>query len=83
MSEKHSRKEILRAFGEKVRSERKKQGLSQEELGHKSGLDRSYVGGVERGERNLSLINIIALARALNVAPATFFESVELERGTN
>ena len=58
-----------RAFGMKVREYREQTGLSQERLGHASGLDRTYVGSIERGERNVSLDNIYRLARALSVAP--------------
>lgn len=54
------------ALGRRIREIRHAQGVSQEELAHRSGLDRSYVGSVERGERNVSIDNIAALARALN-----------------
>jgi transcriptional regulator with XRE-family HTH domain len=49
---------------------RLRQGLSQEQLAHRADLDRSYVGGIERGERNISLDNIYRIARALEVPPA-------------
>lgn len=65
--------EVLGAFGKALRKERLIRGLSQEELALKAGLDRTYVGGVERGERNLSLYNIWKLAHALGVTPAAFF----------
>ncbi len=52
-------------FGEQVRKARHKLDLSQEELAEECGLHRTYVGSVERGERNVSLLNIIAIARAL------------------
>jgi transcriptional regulator with XRE-family HTH domain len=61
---------VLVRFGNRVRELRKKKGLSQEGLALESGLDRSYVGGVERGERNISLENIDKLARALGVPPS-------------
>jgi transcriptional regulator with XRE-family HTH domain len=61
---------VLVRFGNRVRELRKKKGLSQEGLALESGLDRSYVGGVERGERNISLENIEKLARALGVHPS-------------
>jgi transcriptional regulator with XRE-family HTH domain len=61
---------VLVRFGNRVRELRKKKGLSQEALALESGLDRSYVGGVERGERNISLENIEKLARALDVHPS-------------
>lgn len=56
------------AFGARVRELRKALGISQEDLAHRAGLDRSYVGQVERGERNVSLDNIYRLARALSVS---------------
>ena len=59
----------MKTIGENVRSYRKKLGVSQEELGDMAGLDRTYVGGVERGERNVSAVNIEKLARALKVKP--------------
>jgi len=62
---------VLVRFGNRVRELRKKKDLSQEGLALESGLDRSYVGGVERGERNISLQNIEKPARALGVSPAS------------
>jgi transcriptional regulator with XRE-family HTH domain len=61
------RKRILLQFGEKVRAERKSQGLSQEELAAKAGVHRTYIGMVERGEKNITLVNICKIASALNV----------------
>lgn len=57
-------------FGEQVRATRKELGWSQEELADACGLDRTYIGGVERGERNVSLLNIFKIAQALKVKPA-------------
>lgn len=57
------------AFGRRLRKVRESRGWSQERLAAKVGLDRSYVGGVERGERNISLENICKLAAALDVKP--------------
>jgi transcriptional regulator with XRE-family HTH domain len=59
--------DILVRFGERVRELRKRSGFSQEEFAERCGLDRTYVGGIERGERNLSLRNIAVIARALGV----------------
>ena len=60
---------IKNLFGEHIRKFRKSKGLSQEELALQSGLDRTYIGGVERGERNISLINICRIADALSISP--------------
>ena len=55
-------------YGHIIRSLRQKAGYSQESLAELSGLHRTYVGAVERGERNVSLLNIVALARALDIS---------------
>ena len=65
---------FLAAFGSRVRAIRISIALSQEELAQRAGIDRTYVGGVERGERNLSLLNIKRLADALGVHPRELFE---------
>lgn len=65
---------LLRQFGERLRTLRVARGLSQEDLAERADMHRTYVGGIERGERNLALLNIWALARALHVPPARLFE---------
>jgi transcriptional regulator with XRE-family HTH domain len=55
-------------FGRRLREVRQRKGLSQERLAERAGLHRTYVSGVERGERNISLLNIERLAVALGVA---------------
>lgn len=56
-------------LGKKVRELRKKMGISQEELGFRSNLHRTYIGSIERGEQNISIDNIHKIARALKVSP--------------
>ncbi len=63
-------------FGRHVASLRRAQGMSQEALALESGLARSYLGGVERGQRNISLVNICRLAVALQVRPSALLESL-------
>lgn len=63
-------------FGATVRRLRVAAGISQEELAHLATLHRTYIGGVERGERNVSLENIVRLAKALNVSPSLLLEDL-------
>ncbi len=58
---------ILKIFGHNVQKFRKARGWSQEELAQKSGLHRTYIGSIERSERNVSLINVQRIAHALGV----------------
>lgn len=62
-----SEAKILKQFGVNLRVEREKVGISQEALADIAHLDRTYIGSVERGERNVSLINIVKLAKALGI----------------
>lgn len=66
----------LIAFGKRLRTLRLRQKLSQEQLALAADLDRSYVGGVERGERNVSLINLKKLAQALHTDVSTLLRGV-------
>jgi transcriptional regulator with XRE-family HTH domain len=70
------RADVLRTFGAAVRAVREERGLSQEKLAAAAGLDRTYVGGIERGERNPSTVNIVRIADALGVSPAVFFQDL-------
>lgn len=68
---------ILVQLGETIRSERKRLEMSQEELAFASGLDRSYMGGVERGERNVAVLNLCRIAKALKISPCSLLEKLE------
>lgn len=57
----------LKNVGETIRKLRNRSDLSQEQLAHNSGLDRTYIGSVERGERNISVLNLKKIADSLNV----------------
>lgn len=70
------KKRVLRkSFAANLRREREARGLSQEALAHQAGLHRTYVGSIERGERNVSIDNIERLARALGLEPADLMGS--------
>lgn len=59
--------EILKKFGERVRELRKQRDISQEELAHRADLHRTYIGMIERAEKNVTLLNIEKIANALEV----------------
>jgi transcriptional regulator with XRE-family HTH domain len=67
------KKEVLIKFGTKVRDKRLKLGLSQEELASRAGVHRTYIGMIERAEKNITLGNIEKIAKALNISIANFF----------
>jgi len=68
------KKKILIDFGERVRELRKKKDLSQEELAFKAGVHRTYIGMIERAEKNITLTNIEKIAKALEVPIITLFK---------
>jgi len=68
----------LTAFGKAVRQLRKARGFSQEAFADECGIDRSYMGGVERGERNIALINIGKIVTALGMQPSEFFKALDM-----
>ncbi|MBK5262968.1 MAG: helix-turn-helix transcriptional regulator [Peptostreptococcaceae bacterium] len=69
-----SKQKILIKFGERVREIRKGKGLSQEELAHKADLHRTYIGMIERAEKNITLINIEKIANALEIGIANLIK---------
>jgi transcriptional regulator with XRE-family HTH domain len=58
---------ILSLFGEHIRGIRTAKGYSQEQLAGVAALDRTYISGIERGQRNISLMNLVKLAKALDI----------------
>jgi len=68
---------LIQNFGKAIRISREEKGLSQEKLAEITGLHRTYIGGIERGERNASIKSIQKIAKALNVNVSTLFELAE------
>lgn len=67
---------ILKRFGDRVRELRKSEGYSQESFADECGLDRTYMGGIERGERNVALRNIEKIAEALGISIAELMRDI-------
>ncbi len=67
----------LLQFGAAVRELRKERGYSQEAFGDACGIDRSYMGGIERGQHNLALVNIMKIIAALEMQPSEFFKALD------
>lgn len=72
-----SRDALLRAFGDAVRARRTELGLSQEALAHEVGLHRTYIGGIERGERNVGLVNLFRLAGTLDMSASELMSATQ------
>jgi transcriptional regulator with XRE-family HTH domain len=68
--------DIRLRFGKAVRRRRHKLGISQEAFADLCGLDRTYIGGIERGERNVALVNVEKIARALRISLSELFRYV-------
>ncbi|MBB2187847.1 helix-turn-helix domain-containing protein [Gluconacetobacter liquefaciens] len=71
--------EHLKALGQRIRDLRKNIGWTQEELAERAGIDRSYIGGVERGERNLTFLVLCQICQALNCDVATLTQNIPKE----
>jgi len=67
------KKMVLVKFGQKVREERTRLGLSQEELAGRAGVHRTYIGMIERAEKNITLENIEKIVKALRISLTDFF----------
>jgi Predicted transcriptional regulators len=67
----------LELLGSKIRKLRQEKGLSQEEFAHIADIDRSYIGQIERGERNIAFSNILKIAQALGVKISDLTEGID------
>ncbi|MBO9484449.1 helix-turn-helix transcriptional regulator [Salinisphaera sp. G21_0] len=65
---------VQKAFGNRLREIRQEQCLTQEELSHRAGLNRTYIGDIERGEKNITLGSMNKLAKALGIKLRDFFD---------
>jgi transcriptional regulator with XRE-family HTH domain len=70
LSPRHAMDPVLVAFGQAVRQARDKAGLSQEELAHRAGIDRSYMSSIERGGQNVGMISAARIAQTLGMSLA-------------
>lgn len=77
MGKRRAKPDVRERFGTAVKFRREELSMTQEELAEKAGIHRTYLSDVERGTRNLSLINIEKLAAALSVSLSKLFESVD------
>ncbi len=68
------KKEIIVRFGQKIRGQRTKMGISQEELAARAGVHRTYIGMIERAEKNITLENIEKICKALDLKIGDFFK---------
>lgn len=70
----HNDNKYLKRFGKRVRYLREKKGISQEKLAEMTGLHRTYIGSVERGEKNIALKNMVKIAKKLGVTMEKLFK---------
>jgi transcriptional regulator with XRE-family HTH domain len=67
-------------LGETIRELRQQRGISQEKLAELCDLHRTYISGIERGERNVGLLNIVEIARALKIKPSSLLDGIDTKR---
>jgi transcriptional regulator with XRE-family HTH domain len=67
----------LRELGKRIKSARLERGMSQERLAEKADLHRTYISSIERGERNVAIVNVLRLARALEMTPSELFKGIK------
>lgn len=72
--------QLLKLIGIRIRDLRKERGLSQEQLGEKAGFHFSYIGGIERAEKNISILNLAKIASALQVHIGELFAYIQSEQ---
>jgi transcriptional regulator with XRE-family HTH domain len=77
MGKRRATADVRERFGYAIKSRRDELGLTQEALAHTAGIHRTYLSDVERGTRNVSLVNIELLARAMNISMSELFKVVE------
>ncbi|NBD25551.1 helix-turn-helix domain-containing protein [Paenibacillus glycinis] len=70
--------DLVNQIGNKIRILRKNRGLTQAELGEKVDLPQSYIGGIERGEKNISIVTMERIIDALRISPVELFSTVQL-----
>jgi transcriptional regulator with XRE-family HTH domain len=75
--------DVKKQYGRAIRQRRNEMGWSQEYLAAQAGLHRTYVADVERGQRNISLENIVKLAKALGLTPGEFFSQYFPQEGSS
>lgn len=81
MDRRTEKPQILREIGDAIRHHRLAKGWSQEELSFNSGLHRTYIGAVERGERNVSVLSLQKIAHAMEIPVAALFRDREKQSG--
>lgn len=69
--------EITKTLGQVIRDRRRSKGLSQEELGEIAGMHRTYVGMIERGEKNITLANLVKVSQALDITASELLRQAE------